>query len=53
MMTDLLSGPNLVYESEGSEDTGAQSLAGEEDDGGSSDSDDGFDAESTAERTRR
>ena len=32
----------------GSEDTGVQSMAGEEDDGNSSDSDDGFDAESTA-----
>ncbi|KAJ5641688.1 hypothetical protein N7490_005688 [Penicillium lividum] len=32
----------------GSEDTGVQSLAGEDEDGNSSESDDGFDAESTA-----
>ncbi|CAG8898137.1 unnamed protein product [Penicillium egyptiacum] len=44
---DLSSSP-FSGSSVGSEDTGAQSLAGEEDDGGSSDSDDGFDAESTA-----
>ncbi|CAI7623703.1 unnamed protein product [Penicillium viridicatum] len=44
---DLSSSP-FSGSSVGSEDTGAQSLAGEEDDGDSSDSDDGFDAESTA-----
>ncbi|KAK4863464.1 hypothetical protein LT330_002242 [Penicillium expansum] len=44
---DLSSSP-FSGSSVGSDDTGAQSLAGEEDDGDSSDSDDGFDAESTA-----
>ena len=45
---DLSSSP-FSGSSVGSEDTGAQSLAGEDDDDGdSSDSDDGFDAESTA-----
>ncbi|KAF9250837.1 hypothetical protein LCP9604111_3041 [Penicillium roqueforti] len=44
---DLSSSP-FSGSSVGSEDTGAQSLAGEDDDGDSSDSDDGFDAESTA-----
>ncbi|CAI7588321.1 hypothetical protein PCG10_009857 [Penicillium crustosum] len=44
---DLSSSP-FSGSSVGSEDTGAQSLAGEEDDGDSSESDDGFDAESTA-----
>ncbi|KAJ5959887.1 uncharacterized protein N7479_007037 [Penicillium vulpinum] len=47
-LQDLSSSP-FSGSSVGSEDTGAQSLAGEEeDDGDSSGSDDGFDAESTA-----
>ncbi|KAJ5748605.1 uncharacterized protein N7511_010301 [Penicillium nucicola] len=44
---DLSSSP-FSGSSVGSDDTGAQSMAGEEDDGESSGSDDGFDAESTA-----
>lgn len=47
-LADLSSSPFSGSSVSGSEDTGVHSLAGEEEDGHSSGSDDGFDAESTA-----